>query len=76
MEKRWCMKAMTALDSDFSFDQGSVKMGGNTDDYSIMTMRNTVDDTGSDLLTWEQGQSDRKTSGGPWINILEMPGEQ
>lgn len=51
MEESWCMKAMTALDSDFSFDQGSVKMGGNTNDYSIMTMRNTVDDTGSDLLT-------------------------
>lgn len=51
------MKAVTALDSDFSFDQGSVKMGGNTSDYSIMTMRNTLDDTGSDLLTSEQSKA-------------------
>lgn len=45
------MKGMTALDSDFSFDQGSMKVSGNTNDYSIMTMRYTGDDTGSDLLT-------------------------
>lgn len=41
---------MTALDSDFSFDQSLVKMNGNTNDYSIMTMRNTGDNTDSDLL--------------------------
>jgi len=65
MEKSWCVKAMTALYSDFVFDQVSVKMGGNTNDYSMMTMRNRVDDIGSDLLTSEQGQSDRKTRGSP-----------
>lgn len=51
------MKAMTALDSDFSFDQGSVKMSENTSDYSIMTMKNTFDDRGSDLLTLVQSKA-------------------
>lgn len=42
---------MTALESDFSFDQSSVIMGGNTNDYSIMTVGNIGEDTDSDLVT-------------------------
>lgn len=56
---------MTAPDSDFSFDQSSVMMGGSTNGYSIMAVGNKGEDTDSDLVTWEQGQSDGKTTRGP-----------
>lgn len=39
-----------------------------------MTVGNIGEDTDSDLVTWEQGQSDGKTARGPWINILDMQG--
>lgn len=45
------IKSMTALDSEFSFDQSSVILGGNTNDYSIMTVGNRGEDTDSDLVT-------------------------